>query len=143
MKLMERLWRVGPAPALLALLVLLAPLAGCVHDASEHAPNPVRAWVDASGVLVDAPVDALGTSTGGADEHCMRFCAPDTPDRLHSATPHLATTPPPPQPMLLVAILVLLLVAAPRAPARRRRGPPPLSVVSGRMLLTRLCIARR
>ncbi|QLY29003.1 hypothetical protein H0264_27315 [Nocardia huaxiensis] len=137
MKLVERLWRVGPVPALCALLLLFTPLLGCLVDESEaHAPHPVHTFVDASGMLVDEPFH------GDAD-NCLQFCAPDMPDSLHSVASHVVGTPPPPPAPLLVAILVLLLVAAARAPTGRRRGPPLLPVVSGRMLLTHLCIARR
>ncbi|MBB5911359.1 hypothetical protein BJY24_000226 [Nocardia transvalensis] len=129
----------GPLLLLVAVLALVVPLVNCSAATAathEHTTIPTR---------IAAPADG-----GAALWHCVRHpadtgclnhlghCVPDTvlPGDRDKAAPRAVAT-------LALAVLRPAAVSAP--PVERPRGPPASRVpaVSGRDVLTHLCIARR
>ncbi|MEV6066494.1 hypothetical protein AB0L82_08090 [Nocardia sp. NPDC052001] len=126
---------------LAAVLLLVAVAADCTlshRDGHHHGSTPLAEEAIAPAAFVHLPGEfrspaAQVVDCGPHQEHCLKVSLPATPEISHS------------QLMLLIAAALAVLGAARSSGADSGRGPPNpvFSVVSGRMLLTRLCIARR
>ncbi|MFC9894570.1 hypothetical protein ACFVMC_12850 [Nocardia sp. NPDC127579] len=119
----------APLLALLATMLLLVLSADCtLADAETHAHPHAAAQTEPA-----------------ADPHDGAHCAPHVVHCMFESTIPVAPLVIAPTNLLLALMAVVALTLAAVVSAGGIRGPPvaALPVVSGRMLLTRFCIARR
>lgn len=140
MKLIGRLRHGGSALVLFAALILLAPLMDCsLVDSDEHSHTqsaPITTLV--ASISTDLSYPNIGDDT----DHC----APNTVHCvIKSALAKSAGSLAPLYLLLFVLTVAMLVTLVHRVSASGVRGPPvaAVPVVSGRILLTRFCIARR
>ncbi|GAB4585357.1 putative copper homeostasis (lipo)protein LpqS [Nocardia sp. IFM 10818] len=125
-----------------ALLVVL--LADCTLFRSEgHAHTAGTAETSETSVLA-----AIGLAEGGSVSETageIEDCTPHLEHCVKSALPGAGGITVSPLPILLLLAIMLPVAAGilPGVPGVRGPPGPALPVVGGRMLLTRICIARR
>ncbi|MGK8523884.1 hypothetical protein ACRS6B_21110 [Nocardia asteroides] len=147
MRLIGWLRHGGIALGLLAAALLMAPLAHCALLGSGDHAHPAAAHSHAAATpfttaLVSALDDHSHVIAGLAGHHGV-------PHAVHCAvTPALPVgggSSVPPLLLLLVLTAIVVVAAAYHLSSGTVRGPPVAAVpiVSGRVLLTRICIARR
>ncbi|UAK30819.1 hypothetical protein K8O92_23435 [Nocardia asteroides] len=137
----------GLTLAMLAAALLMAPLLHCtLLDADDHSSTVARHVHAAVTPIPAAVVSALDYHSDVSTDATHRH---GVPHAVHCAiTPALPAgggSIAPPQLLLLMLAAVVVLAIVGRAGSAGVRGPPvaAVPVVSGRVLLTRFCIARR
>ncbi|WP_280244819.1 hypothetical protein [Nocardia abscessus] len=147
MKLIGWLRPGGLALALLAAALLMAPLMHCtLLDADEHSHGPAQHSHEAA-----APITALVASAVEGTPHAIADVGGrhGAPHAVHCfVTPALPAgggSLVPLQLILFALAAVIVVAAVYRVGPGGVRGPPVAAVpiVSGKSLLTRICIARR
>ncbi|WP_067564540.1 hypothetical protein [Nocardia acidivorans] len=110
-------------------------VAGSSAQRGEPAPDTANAPLDSIAAAALEPRRAVGefVDCSPHHQHCPEGLLAVTPEGIHAPS------------LSLNALAHAVLTSAPIIGAHPGRGPPscPLPTVSGRMLLTRLCIARR
>jgi hypothetical protein len=138
----------GLALAMLAAALLMAPLLHCtLLDADDHSSTVARHVHAAVTPIPAAVVSALDYNSDVITDPTHRH---GVPHAVHCAiAPALpaggGSIAPPQLLLLLVLAAAVVLATAGLAGSGGVRGPPvaAVPVVSGRVLLTRFCIARR